>query len=155
GVPYIIKWEEGDNITDPVFPCVTISNTYEGFDNGEEGDYRVRFLGTYNKMVYGKDKSVLFMGSSNNLYYPDGEEQVTLGACRAYFKIGDDDAVNAKGFTRFVIDFGEETTAIHDAEVIMQNGNADAWHTVDGIRLSGKPSKKGMYINNGKKVVVE
>ncbi|MBR4268210.1 MAG: fibronectin type III domain-containing protein, partial [Prevotella sp.] len=33
GVPYIIKWEEGDNITDPVFPCVTISNTYEGFDN--------------------------------------------------------------------------------------------------------------------------
>ena len=155
GVPYIIKWEEGDNITAPVFPGVTISNTYEGFDNGEAGDYRVRFLGTYDKMVYGKDKSVLLMGSNNNLYYPDGEEQVTLGACRAYFKIGEDDAVNAKGFTRFVIDFGEETTAIHDAEVIMQNGNADAWYTVDGIRLSGKPSKKGMYINNGKKVVVE
>ena len=155
GVPYIIKWEEGDNITDPVFPCVTISNTYEGFDNGVAGDYRVRFLGTYNKMVYGKDKSVLFMGSSNNLYYPDGEDQVSLGACRAYFKIGENGAVNAKGFTRFVIDFGEETTAIHDAEVIMQNGNADAWYTVDGIRLSGKPSKKGMYINNGKKVVVE
>ena len=156
GVPYIIKWEEGDNITDPVFPNVTISNTYEGFDNGVAGDYRVRFLGTYDKMVYGNaDKSVLFMGSSNNLYYPDGEEQVTLGACRAYFKIGEDDAVNAKGITGFVIDFGEETTAIHDAEVIMQNGNADAWYTVDGIRLSGKPSKKGMYINNGKKVVVE
>ena len=158
GVPYIIKWEEGDNITDPVFPNVTISNTYEGFDNGVAGDYRVRFLGTYNKMVYGNaDKSVLFMGSSNNLYYPDGEEQVTLGACRAYFKIGDDDAVNAKGITGFVIDFGdnEETTGIHNAEVIMQNGNADAWYTVDGIRLSGKPSKKGMYINNGKKVVVE
>ena len=135
---------------------MTISNTYDGFDNGVAGDYRVRFLGTYDKMVYGNaDKSVLFMGSSNNLYYPDGEEQVTLGACRAYFKIGEDDAVNAKGFTRFVIDFGEETTAIHDAEVIMQNGNADAWYTVDGIRLSGKPSKKGMYINNGKKVVVE
>ena len=155
GVPYIIKWEEGDNITDPVFPGVTISNTYEGFDNGVAGDYRVRFLGTYDKMVYGKDKSVLFMGSSNNLYYPDGEKQVSLGACRAYFKIGENNAVNAKGITGFVIDFGEETTAIHDAEVIMQNGNADAWYTVDGIRLSGKPSKKGMYINNGKKVVVE
>ncbi len=157
GVPYIIKWTEGDNITDPVFPNVTISNTYEGFDNGEAGDYRVRFLGTYNKMVYGKDKSVLFMGSSNNLYYPDGEVQVSLGACRAYFKIGDDDAVNAKGITGFVIDFGEndEATAIHNAEFIMQNDDADAWYTVDGIRLNGKPSKRGMYIHNGKKVVVE
>ena len=158
GVPYIIKWEEGDNITDPVFPGVTISNTYEGFDNGEAGDYRVRFLGTYDKMVYGKDKSVLFMGSSNNLYYPDGEEQVSLGACRAYFKIGENNAVNAKGITGFVIDFGEndeEATAIHNAEFIMQNDDADAWYTVDGIRLSGKPSKRGMYIHNGKKVVVE
>ena len=99
------------------------------------------------------DKSYLYFGANNKLLWPD--QNVTLGACRAYFKIGENNAVNAKGFTRFVIDFGEETTAIHDAEVIMQNGNADAWYTVDGIRLSGKPSKKGMYINNGKKVVVE
>jgi hypothetical protein len=156
GVPYIIKWNGGSNIVDPVFNGVTITGDFVDYDNGEAGDYRVRFLGTYDKMVYDNvNKSVLFMGSSNNLYYPDGEKQVSLGACRAYFKIGENDAVNAKGFTRFVIDFGEETTAIHDAEVIMQNGNADAWHTVDGIRLSGKPSKKGMYINNGKKVVVE
>ena len=154
GVPYIIKWEEGDNITDPVFPCVTISNTYEGFDNGVAGDYRVRFLGSYNSVsLAAYDKSYLYFGANNKLLWPD--QNVTLGACRAYFKIGENNAVNAKGFTRFVIDFGEETTAIHDAEVIMQNGNADAWYTVDGIRLSGKPSKKGMYINNGKKVVVE
>ena len=158
GVPYIIKWEEGDNITDPVFPNVTISNTYEGFDNGVAGDYRVRFLGTYNKMVYGKDKSVLFMGSSNNLYYPDGKKQVSLGACRAYFRIGENNAVNAKGITGFVIDFGEddeEATAIHNAEFIMQNDDADAWFTLDGSRLSGTPAAKGIYIHNGKKVVVE
>ena len=37
----------------------------------------------------------------------------------------------------------------------MQNDNADSWHTVSGIRLSGKPSKKGMYIHNDKTVVIE
>ena len=157
GVPYIIKWEDGNNIVDPVFPNVTISNTYEGFDNGVAGDYRVRFLGSYNSVsLAAYDKSHLYFGANNKLFWPD--EDVTLGACRAYFKIGDDDAVNAKGITGFVIDFGEndeEATAIHNAEFIMQNDDADAWYTVDGIRLNGKPSKKGMYIHNGKKVVVE
>ncbi len=116
GVPYIIKWEEGDNITDPVFHNVTISNTYEGFDNGVAGDYRVRFLGSYNSVNLAvNDKSSLYLGSANKLLWPD--ENVTLGACRAYFKIGDDDAVNAKGITGFVIDFGEndeEATGINE-----------------------------------------
>jgi hypothetical protein len=29
------------------------------------------------------------------------------------------------------------------------------WYTVDGRKLQGKPTKKGMYILNGKKVVVK
>ena len=31
----------------------------------------------------------------------------------------------------------------------------DAWFSLDGHRLSGKPSKKGLYIWNGKKVVIK
>ena len=31
----------------------------------------------------------------------------------------------------------------------------DEWYTLDGVRLTGKPTKKGMYINNGKKVVIK
>ena len=27
--------------------------------------------------------------------------------------------------------------------------------TLDGVRLSGKPSRKGIYINNGKKVAIK
>ena len=30
-----------------------------------------------------------------------------------------------------------------------------AWYTPDGLRLGGKPSRKGLYINNGKKVVIK
>ena len=33
--------------------------------------------------------------------------------------------------------------------------DSEAWYTLDGIRLSGKPSTKGIYINNGKKVVIK
>ena len=31
----------------------------------------------------------------------------------------------------------------------------EAWYTLDGVRLSGKPTKSGLYINNGKKIVIE
>ena len=39
----------------------------------------------------------------------------------------------------------------------MDNGEwtMDNWYTLDGARLSGKPSSKGIYINNGRKVVIK
>jgi hypothetical protein len=33
-------------------------------------------------------------------------------------------------------------------------GQRDDWYTIDGQKLSGKPTKRGVYIHNGKKVVV-
>ena len=33
--------------------------------------------------------------------------------------------------------------------------DSEAWYTLDGVRLSGKPSKKGLYINNGRKIVIK
>jgi hypothetical protein len=32
--------------------------------------------------------------------------------------------------------------------------NNSRWYTLDGRRLNGKPTKKGIYINNGRKVVI-
>ena len=56
-----------------------------------------------------------------------------------------------------LIDANGETTGI--GEIDTKTGevtfDSEAWYTIDGIRLDGKPAKSGMYINNGKKVVVE
>ena len=61
-----------------------------------------------------------------------------------------------------VIGFGDEdevatgiNEAAADSSLFTPHSSLSEWHTVDGIRLSGKPSKRGMYIHNGKKVVVE
>jgi hypothetical protein len=42
-------------------------------------------------------------------------------------------------------------------EINMETGEFDfsGWYTLDGVKLSGKPSTKGIYINNGKKVVIK
>ena len=48
-----------------------------------------------------------------------------------------------------------ETTAI--GEIDMETGEFDfsGWYTLDGVRLSGQPTTKGIYINNGRKIIVK
>ena len=50
-----------------------------------------------------------------------------------------------------------ETTGIGEIDTTTGEVSFDseAWYTLDGIRLSGKPSTKGIYINNGKKVIIK
>ena len=50
-----------------------------------------------------------------------------------------------------------ETTAIGtlDTKTGEVTFDSEAWYTLGGVRLSGKPSSKGIYINNGKKIVIK
>lgn len=47
-----------------------------------------------------------------------------------------------------------ETTAIHAVTAIERTAD-DGWYTVSGLRLSGQPTQKGLYIHGGRKVVVK
>ena len=38
---------------------------------------------------------------------------------------------------------------------IQDTGETDVYYTIDGIRLQGQPTKKGVYIKDGKKVLVQ
>ena len=46
------------------------------------------------------------------------------------------------------------TTDIQAAEANPARSD-EAWYTLDGRRLSGKPSQKGLYIHNGRKLVIK
>lgn len=166
GTPYIIKWakandyvdDDAHNIVNPMFNGVTVKTDKHDYDNNASGDQRFRFLGTYESAAFGsEDKSILFMGAENTLYYP--ASGAGIGAQRAYFKIGEDGALNAPArmaMFNFSFDGDGETTGI-----ISVNGSgftvngSDSWYTLDGRRLQGKPTQRGIYINNGKKVVIK
>jgi len=92
GVPYIIKWSSAANIENPQFNNVTFSNVHNDYDNGEEnGDARVRFIGTYATKVFeAENQNILLMGAENKLYYPDGTSASQAHAFHAYFMIGGD-----------------------------------------------------------------
>ena len=164
GTPYIIKWTKADdyvdddahNIVNPVFNGVTVSIAKHDYDNNVSGDNRVRFLGTYECTAFDAvDNSILLMSGNNTLYYP--ASGAGIGAQRAYFKIGEDGAL-ARLLTSFNFDFGGDgnTTGIFSVQgegftVNSSNG----WYTLGGQKLQGKPVVPGIYIINGKKIVIK
>ena len=153
GKPYIVKWastQGSDNITITQFPWVTINNTITNVETDV-----VSFNGIFSPYtIEGKDRTLLYLGAGNKLYYPDAA--MTIGSCRAYFRLqggltaGDPATPNA--ISAFKLNFGDdESTGITTTNY---TNPSDAWYTIDGQLLNGKPTQKGIYINNGKKVVI-
>ena len=146
GKPYIIKWASGSNIENPVFTGVTIDNTAStevAFTGGT-------FKGTYSPIVWDtENKSILFVGENNTLYYP--KSGAFVNACRAYFELSDDSQAR-----EFVMNFDGENEVTSLPQPLQKEGSqADAWYTLDGRKLNGKPTTKGLYIHNGKKVIIK
>ena len=146
GKPYIVKWDKADNIENPVFTGVTVSSTTNNtaFAGGT-------FKGTYSPVTWTEEnKSILFLGDANTLFYP--EAGASLGACRAYFELS-----NTNGVREFVMNFGEESseaTGILNSKFSILN-SSDAWYTINGVKLDKEPTKPGLYIYKGKKVVIK
>ena len=153
--PYIVKWADGTSIVDPVFTNVTISDVTAN----AETDY-VDFIGTYSPIsIYTAGKTNLYLGADNTLYYPT-DEGFTVNACRGYFQLkqGLTAGSQSAGARAFVLNFGDDSNAtgiisVYDSGFTV-NGS-DAWYSLDGCRLNGKPTAKGIYINNGRKVVIK
>ena len=144
GKPYLVKWAAGTDIMNPVFQDVTINHapTTVAFTGGS-------FVGTDSPFAITDENknSILLLATGNKLGYSKGAR--TLGSCRAYFDTG---ATLAR---EFVVDFGEgETTALTLVNSEKRTVNSDIYD-LQGRKLEGKPTQKGMYIVNGKKVVIK
>jgi len=107
-------------------------------------------MGTPHYQYTDDPKSVLFIGAGSKLYYAD-KLPLDIKGFRAYFVLDDPAAVRS-----ISMDFGDGATSlreIRNEELEMRN--ADEWYSVDGRKLSGRPTAKGVYINNGKKTIVK
>ncbi|MBP3259930.1 MAG: hypothetical protein J6M01_02400, partial [Prevotella sp.] len=152
GTPFLMKWSNtAETITNPVFIGVTIdknASTEVSFSGG-------KFVGSYSPVTFdADDRSILFLGAANQLHWPNAA--MTLGACRAHFELSDGNKVS-----EILLNFdGEdnETTGVielKNSRIEELKSTAAEWYTLDGRRLSGKPTQKGLYIHNGRKEVLK
>ena len=150
GKAYIVKWEtKGENIANPVFNGVTVSNA--ALTETESGDEKVKFVGQYSPFTIDENNihEILFIGSGNKIGYSKNPRQ--LKSCRAHFW------VQPNGFSagaRVInLDLGDGMTTRIDLVNAEEDSNSESgMYTLDGRKVT-QPTKKGVYVTKGKKIV--
>ena len=76
------------------------------------------------------------------------KDAISTGANKAWLEI----PASANGARQLKIVFADATTSIHNAQFTIDNGD---WYDLNGRKLQAAPTKKGVYIKDGKKVVIK
>ena len=147
GTPYIIKWTSGSDIINPVFRAVTVTNGSPAEVTSNDG--KVSFQGTYAPAALTKDDpSNLYLGETNTLYYPN-VDGFKVNAFRAYFHL------SGASVREFILNFGDETTGIEPPTISPEGERTDGvLYDLQGRRVLS-PLTPGLYIRNGKKVIIK
>lgn len=171
-----MKWSKPDgydtnpsnfDVSNPVFENVTIKASLSTI---ESDDGSVLFVPVFSPIVLEKGKwQNLYVGANNILRYPSPTKDFTLKAFRGYFQLmaGDESAsdplapsldivsnIDDNNETTGIITMSDEFATPHSAQQRRSKMSA-VWHTLDGRKLDGKPTKKGLYIHNGNKLVIK
>jgi len=158
GKPYIVKWTTtGADLVNPVFENVIIDETTNEveFTGGT-------FRGNYAPLEITDDNrnDILLLSSGNRLAYAKTDRTIAngkaFGACRAYFDIPA--GSGAQAARQFTLNFGDDedtqtTGIIGHTDSTDFTDKADAIYDLQGRKVE-KP-KNGLYIVNGKKVVIK
>jgi hypothetical protein len=159
GKPYLVKVAANTDLSTAPFTGAIVSKDAQPFTSTD-----VDFIPTLGKtLVTGPEgdkdnvKAVLFLAAGNKLVNPSVVNDVTQEASymkgfRAYFQVKG----LAAGARAFSMNLGDgETTSISEELRVESEEFAPATecYTLDGRKLQGQPTQKGVYIVNGKKVI--
>ncbi|MBP3775890.1 MAG: leucine-rich repeat protein [Prevotella sp.] len=145
---------------------------------GETASGDWKFVGTYETQEWTTAPTGIYGFSAQATGGISQGEFVKVGAyvkvkpMRAYlkYKDGGEDYAGARSMDRAassetlpetisvrLIDAEGNVTGIGTLETRTGEVRFDpeAWYTLNGVRLSGQPTQKGIYVNNGKKVIIK
>ncbi len=143
GKPYLIL--PFNNVENPTFTGVTVSNVAAQTVTGEQAD----FIANINATEYAANEQQMYLGADNKLYF--NNTTATMKGFRAYFMLKGTTPGKTVGFSFDGTPTGITTITGNDNG----NVNVNGWYTLDGQKLNAAPTQKGVYINNGRKVVIK
>lgn len=148
GKPYLVKVAATTDLSTAPFTGAIVSKDAQPFTSTD-----VDFIPTLGATTIpdGDTKAVLFLAAGNKLLNPSALPADMKGF-RAYFQLKGEAASLARAFS---MNFGDgETTGIIAIGTDRAASTDNATYTLDGRRIS-KATQKGVYIQNGKKVIIK
>ena len=146
GTPYIIRWDGGETIYDPVFTNVTIdidskhSIAVDGVEFIGADYYAKPASSSYPDCYYVPDSPILLLYESDHL----------IRAFEAYFKMSNEILSKVHSIVLYT---GEEDDLITGVSSIDETQEGAVIYNLSGQRLAKK--QRGINIVNGKKVLVK
>ena len=157
GEYYLFKWEDvGEDIANPVFKNVEIENA-EPYHSVSKDNGHFTVFGNYDSFAI--DPSVdgcltYYLTSNGELKYSDRYR--VLKTFRIFFRFAADN--DSAGALEFNLDFGEGNIQTGIVELDgkgRDNRTPKGYYNLHGVKYNGKPVQKGVYVNNGQKVVIK
>jgi Tfp pilus assembly protein PilX len=139
GTGLLIVGTEGETYQ---IPYATVNTVYSNFLKPVlEAQTVPQTDGSYTNFLYGEQEGV------KGFYKSSGSG--TVGAQKAYLQLPTLAVpTNAR---RLTVVFDEEATGLAPG---LAPKTKESWHTLDGRKLSTKPTRRGVYIHDGKQEVV-
>ena len=158
GTPFIIKGNiPTETISLPTIPNVTIDGRDAAIARMTQTstDGRVKFVGQWSSfdITDANIHEILYFGSGNKMGYAQSPR--TLKTLRAHLWVEPKEGGSAPAVNTIDIDFGDgdyTSIAVADAD---RADRQSSWYTLDGRRLQAAPTQKGVYIKNGKTIVIK
>lgn len=141
--------------------CTTSGKEIRGWLGGQASTSPVV---TYDKNTYWANGAVQSGWTSGSGCDATGTSLVTdptfADAATGNFTlhVGTQQAKEKTGDPRWLVEFDETLSGIEGITTdgsSVNGANNDAWYNLQGVRVNGKPTQKGIYIHNGKKIVVK
>ncbi len=161
--PYIYRFdEEGEDIDNPCFERVHLYVPADWYYPRSFGD--VSIYGSYDAVtINASDRFALYLDNKSTFCNP--ETNVKLDACSIYLKTDEDKIGFYEGtkslmtiegdLIRFDLDIVDAATGIETIENGQSKMEVKQWYDLNGRRFSTEPSMKGVYVHDGKKVVIK
>ena len=167
--PFLVQPMADVDFTDPTDAAAIAANGYyTGGDavtidyDYEDEDFEVAAKDHANHSFVGTYAAYYVMPAATNEYFYSPTEKKFVNSSRdggtrvrpmgAYLV---DENANARALTISIEEPNGSTTVINTINGEQKAISNDAWYTVNGMKLEGIPTEKGIYIHNGKKVVLK
>jgi len=160
--PFLLKptsdpWTGKTNYKEVMFSDVTLVEVTEKVEVSDAAGNKC--VGTYAPTTFFGEK---YWYLSKGFWYGSSlyteENPVQLKALRAYVDYTENTVTSAP---KIIIDEPDGTTTTVDAATFntgafsTRGSNDDSWYSLTGARLTEVPTKKGVYIHQGRKVIIK
>ena len=154
--PFVVRTAEDITNKEVEFDDVKIAELNTKYPTVDAGS-NINLVGAYETFTIDESSNAKLRFFTND----NAHHGISAGSANTWYVVPFDGYIDMTGVAaahEVTFTFEEldgSTTAIKAVEFNGQMANAEGWYTIDGMKLNAAPTQKGIYINNGKKIVVK